>query len=302
MGIVPLPEWHMFWSTDSHFQNLTFKEVMSRDRFFKISQHLHISDNDDKSTVSDKLGKIRPMITALQKSFRTSWNPSYNISIDEGVIKCQNRTSLKQRMPDKPEKYGLKIYKLCDEHGYLVNFEIYDGLTKKTDNEDDEEKIEDTYTAGVVKKLLQHIKGAHPHHLFADNWYTTIKLVADLKRQNIYYTGTLRSDAKFIPKDLRSAELTGRYKWEFRTGSPQLLLIKWKDTKVLYLISSAHIADTKKVLRRQKGQVARQETEIPTAAADYNDHMGSVDTTTKCAPTTIILADFIDGGNQYSII
>ena len=49
-------------------------------------------------------------------------------SIDEAMIPFQGRSSLKQYMPAKPVKQGIKVWCHADSHnGYLCEFQVYIG-------------------------------------------------------------------------------------------------------------------------------------------------------------------------------
>ena len=50
------------------------------------------------------------------------------MSIDEKMIKSNNRCSFKQYLPDKKAKYGIKVFELAESSsGYVSNFKIYTG-------------------------------------------------------------------------------------------------------------------------------------------------------------------------------
>ena len=49
------------------------------------------------------------------------------------MVRFIGRTTLKQYIPTKPDKFGLKIWGLCSSEGYLFDFDIYCGKTDKKD-------------------------------------------------------------------------------------------------------------------------------------------------------------------------
>ena len=56
--------------------------------------------------------------------------PHKQLSVDEAMIKFKGRSSLKQYMPKKPIKRGIKMWCRADSvNGYLCNFGIYTGKT-----------------------------------------------------------------------------------------------------------------------------------------------------------------------------
>jgi hypothetical protein len=51
-----------------------------------------------------------------------------NLAIDEAMIKWTSRLSVKQYLPAKPIKRGIKVWMRCDsENAYLTDFNIYLG-------------------------------------------------------------------------------------------------------------------------------------------------------------------------------
>jgi len=56
--------------------------------------------------------------------------PAKEISIDEAMIKFKVRSSLKQHMPKKPIRRGIKVWMIADAlTGYVSAFEVYKGKT-----------------------------------------------------------------------------------------------------------------------------------------------------------------------------
>ena len=82
----------------------------------------------------------------LQKKFAEINIPGENVSVDEAMIKFQGRSSLKQYMPMKPTKRGIKVWVLADEYAFFSRLEIYTG--KKDD-------VEHSLGARVVKNLTR---------------------------------------------------------------------------------------------------------------------------------------------------
>ncbi len=93
----------------------TFGKFMSRNRFESILRDLHFSDNDAPSVRFDKLVKIRPIVEMMQPRFLRGWHLPPVLSFDEGVLPATSRmNSTRQFMPDKPHRYGSKMFLTCD--------------------------------------------------------------------------------------------------------------------------------------------------------------------------------------------
>ena len=54
------------------------------------------------------------------------FNCGREISVDEAMIPFKGKLSFKVCMPDKPVKFGVKLFMLCDfQTGYCKNFTMY---------------------------------------------------------------------------------------------------------------------------------------------------------------------------------
>nr|XP_022290105.1 piggyBac transposable element-derived protein 4-like [Crassostrea virginica] len=129
MGIVQLPRYTMYWSSDKYIGNAGFQETMTLKRFEKISRYFHLNDNTTQGPRGtqgfDRLHKIRPVLDATRTTFKSEMNPPQQQSIDEGMIKYKGRFFARQYMPSKPVKRGLKIFMRCDETGYCYDYWPY---------------------------------------------------------------------------------------------------------------------------------------------------------------------------------
>ncbi len=85
------------------------------------------SDSNSNKNKGDKLYKIRFLFNYLPERWRKFYIPSKEICIDESIIKFDGRISFKQYIKNKPIKFGLKAFLLCDNTGYCTNFLLYCG-------------------------------------------------------------------------------------------------------------------------------------------------------------------------------
>ena len=102
----------------------TFGLTMSSERFWHVLRHLHFTDNNQRSQVVDKAWKIRPVVTVLQDRFRELWELTPTLSFDEGVLPSTPRmNTTRLYMPDKPHKWGTKLFMTCDsETSYCFRY------------------------------------------------------------------------------------------------------------------------------------------------------------------------------------
>ena len=93
----------------------------------EIGHYLHFVDNetlDGRDTPAyDRLGKVRPLVNQFSEKFKEVYSPHKEVAVDEAMIKFTGRSSVKQYMPMKPIKCGIKVWVLADSHnGYFCDF------------------------------------------------------------------------------------------------------------------------------------------------------------------------------------
>ncbi len=205
MGISILPSLDDYWQRDTTLRYAPIADRISRDRFRDISRYLHFADNgtlEPRGSPSyDRLGKIRPLLSYIDHQCTQLYNPHREVAVDEAMIKFQGRSSLKQYMPMKPVKRGIKVWVLGDSHnGYFCKLQVYTG---KTDS------VEKGLGARVVKELTADLHGKH-HHAYFDNFFTSQQLLVDLENDGVYGCGTARKDRRGFPEHLKTVKLTTR--------------------------------------------------------------------------------------------
>ena len=201
MGFVKLPSLRDYWKKDRVFNYPSIVNVMSRDRLLEVHRYLHFTNNEalhaPGSPGYDKLGKIKPIITALSERFKAVYEPGKNISTDEAMIQFKGRSTIKQYLPMKPIKWGIKVWMWAEaeaENGYVSAFEVYTG--KKGDS------VEHGLGATVVKNLSNDLHHTY-RHLYFDNFFSSVDLLLDLLRIGLYECGTLRTNRKGFPAELK---------------------------------------------------------------------------------------------------
>jgi len=207
MGINLLPSLEDYWKKNPVYHYAPVSDHISRDRFTEISRYLHFVDNSTllprTSPAYDRLGKVRPVLDHLQSRFSAVFTPAQDLAIDEAMIKFQGRSSMKQYMPMKPTKRGIKVWVLADStNGYFSRLEVYTG---KKGN-----RTEHNLGSRVVKELTSDFQNKW-HHVFFDNFFTSKALLCDLEAVGLYGCGTARKDRKHFPADLKKAILHTRF-------------------------------------------------------------------------------------------
>ena len=198
MGLVKLPSIYDYWKRDEIYHYSPIASRISRDRFFELHRYLHFADNatlaPPGSPDYNKLGKVQPVIDSLCESFQSVYTPGKNVSVDEAMIPFKGRSTLKQYMPMKPVKRGIKVWALADAaNGFIANFQVYTG--KRGD------QVEKGLGANVVTTLTKPYVNSFSH-IYFDNFFTGVDLL-DLEGANLYSCGTIRTNGKGFPTQLK---------------------------------------------------------------------------------------------------
>ena len=132
MGITKLPAIDDYWKKDPLLHYDPIASRITRERFRDIRRYLHFVDNTTLPTSGsagrDRLAKIRPLITDITTKCQQLYNPHQDVAVDEAMIKFQGRSTLKQYVPKKPIKRGIKVWVLTDsDNGYFHNLQVYTG-------------------------------------------------------------------------------------------------------------------------------------------------------------------------------
>lgn len=78
---------------------------MSVNRYEEILRYLHFVDNlTYQPANTDRIFKIRPLLSALQETFKAAADPEEFQSVDEQIIPFKGLLSIKQYIPKKPSE------------------------------------------------------------------------------------------------------------------------------------------------------------------------------------------------------
>lgn len=267
MCLVKLPKLSDYWSNDPVIQTAFARKLLSRDRFFQILNMLHINNNDTfvprNQPGHDPLHKIRPFFDFLIQKCRSCFYPGQNLTIDEGMCPFRGRLSFRVYMKNKPHKYGIKFYIVADARtGYVVNIQMYSGRELNKDNS----------IPTLVRQLCDNLLGKG-HVIYMDRFYTSPALFDDLWKEHTVAVGTVMKNRKGLPKDLINMKLR-RGEFSFRR-SEHLFFLKWRDTRDVYMLSTAH--DVAASLVKTKSRFGTIDKVKPDIVLDYNVNKTGVD-------------------------
>ncbi|KAK8779772.1 hypothetical protein V5799_018886 [Amblyomma americanum] len=188
MSIMKLPQTRMYWS--ERFRISQVADTITRDRWEEIKQSLHFNDNQEAPDLNnaerDRLYKVRPLLDHVVSKCREI-PKSQKLCVDEQLVPFKGGSSLKQYLPNKPKKWGYKLFLLCDECGIMYNFEVYTGKIFL------QPSFPDIGASGnIVLRMASVVPRGLDYILYFDNWFCSVDLQVVLKKAGISSVGTVR--------------------------------------------------------------------------------------------------------------
>ncbi|XP_064635763.1 piggyBac transposable element-derived protein 4-like [Lineus longissimus] len=184
------------------------------------------------------------------------------------MVKFKGRLSFKQYMPNKPIKWGVKVWALCEStSGYCLGWYPYTGKQNVTGL---------GLGYDVIDALTQNFH-AYGHHLFYDNFYSSPFLSLQMMDHDIATCGTIRSDRIGYPRNFTDIPLARGAAPLFKK-SGNLMACTWQDNKRVNVLSTIHgIGVNVNQVRDRKDATGFRQVHKPVCISEYNKYMGGVD-------------------------
>ena len=303
-SLAKFPNRRAYFKLSKVFNLPSFKSHTTRNRFEQLLRILHLANNEKIPQHFDAARrfeyKLGNQLTAVCTNSAKLISPARALSIDEMVVKFYGRSIVRQHIPSKPHKYGVKLWGLCCACcGYSLNQSLYLGSSGQAEGGRD-----------VVIQLGEPYfdKG---HVIYCDRFFSHLDLAAYLRARSTGLVGTANTNT--LPHDLSHLvsimhPLTWAYKWfncaanistkkRQEAGLPDLqaeetvCLLVWMDKKyrttdkkVVFITNCVPAVPTsierdcqKKNIRNEKGKYNRQLIASPPLLKAYNHRMGGVD-------------------------
>lgn len=97
------------WKTSSHS---LYRAAKSLRRFWAIGQYIRFDNGAAREArlLQSKAAPILEIWLMLNDNFRKMYRPGANLTVDEQLFPYRGRTRFTQYMPNKPSKYGIKVW------------------------------------------------------------------------------------------------------------------------------------------------------------------------------------------------
>lgn len=220
----------------------------------------------------DKLAPIRFILDSFQSNCINCYSPSEFTTIDEMLHRFRGRCSFVQYIPNKPAKYGLKMFALCDSKTfYCSNFEVYCGKQPDGPYQVSNSALD------IVKRLVKPIEMSN-RNVTTDNWYTSMPLADYLLSTKLTLIGTMKKNKAAIPPAFlpNKTKVVGSAMYGFQDDKTLVSYVTKKNKGVVLLSTMHH------------HKVTDEDTGKPEIIIDYNQTKGGVDTCDKmCASYSV---------------
>ena len=209
MGLNPRNSYAAYWTKHKALQMPGFRRIMTLHRFLAIMKCLSCTPASAydtllgaaKTQLAGSVTKIKPFADMLIELWQKAFYPGREISVDESMIAFKGRCRFLQFVPNKPHKYGLKAWALCDARsGYVYNWELYTGRAGANgDASVSNVNIISTKNRDIVMRVCRPVyhKG---HHLYMDSFFTSPDLCRELSEVGVGCCGTVRKNRIGIPE------------------------------------------------------------------------------------------------------
>ncbi|KAB0805400.1 hypothetical protein PPYR_02396 [Photinus pyralis] len=262
------------WTTDGTGVE-RFWLTMSKERFLFLLRYLRFDDKEtrEQRRAIDKLAPIRNLFDIFVENCKKYYTVSEYTTIDEKLEAFRGRCGFKQYIPNKPSKYGVKIFALVDAKTmYTQNLEVYVG------KQPDGPYCFPNDAKSIVERIVAPISGTG-RNVTCDNWFTSFPLILKLKTDHkLTLVGTVRKNKKELPAEFvnTKARPLQSTMFGFQEETTILSYVPKKGKNVI-LASSMHHDD--------KIDMSTGEKFKPEIITFYNCTKGGVDTVDKLCAT-----------------
>ncbi|XP_073080366.1 piggyBac transposable element-derived protein 1 [Manis javanica] len=234
-GFVRRPRRGMYWEISDADQNLV-GDAIRRDRFELIFSCLHFADNSHLDQ-KDKFTKLRPFIKQMNRNFLLYAPLEEYYYFDKTMCECIDSD---QFVNGKPIRIGYKIWCGTTTQGYMVWFEPYQEESTVIADKDLDLGLGGNLVMNFANILLE--RGQYPYHLCFDSFFTSVKLVAALKKKGVRATGTIHEN-RTEKCPLMNAEHMKKMKkgyFDFQVEeNDEIILCRWHGDGIISLCSNA---------------------------------------------------------------
>ncbi|KAG5866140.1 hypothetical protein JTB14_038341 [Gonioctena quinquepunctata] len=210
---------------------------MSRDRFVAPTKCIRFNNMATRAErrAVDKLAPIRCIFDMFVENFKRMMYPESHMTVDEHLLGFRGRAPFRVYMKSKPDKYGMKLWALCDAaNAGTHNLQVYLGKQNNS--------VEKNQGKRVVLDMVQHL--SDEYGITTDNFFTSESLGDKLLAEHLTLCGTVRKNKTFIPEELLPSKTRPFLSSTFVfTKDHTLVPYSADENKAVILLSTEHTTD-----------------------------------------------------------
>lgn len=278
MGLIPMNSIEDYFSTKLDSQMPFFSSVFSKNEFLNIFWQLHFTHDQGQGDVRRKGFLIKPMVDHIGKVCKLFYNPSSRVAVDESTISFKGKVSFRIYNPQKPTKFGMKIFVISDcKNGYIYDFIPYFGKQNIINSSTL------LKTTQIVKALCESVilkdpaKPATGLTIYTDRYYTSPELARELLSLDCYLTGTVMPTRVGMPPNLKNETKKMKKGDILSQRNGDTLVVSWKDKRIVHMLSTNNKGSKADMTNVQSKWPEKPPTAKPNVVIDYTKHMGAVD-------------------------
>lgn len=250
---------------DKSYGPAIFRDTLARDRYKEILRYLRFDQKDTRcQRQGDKLMHIREIFQIFQHNCCTAYVPEPNLTADEQLLPLKTRCSFITFMPQKPDKYGVKFWLLCEvKTKYVANIEIYLGAQEK------ESRNGIPLSEDVVLRLVKPFANKG-YNVCVDNFFTSLPLAVKLLEKRTTLLGTMRKNRRELNSEMVQTNNSLYDSTFFYDIESKALFVRYqcKKNKCVCLLSTMHSSPRIDETSQKKK---------PEVIMDYNQNKVGVD-------------------------
>lgn len=279
MGLMPLPNLRNYFTTAWESRIPFFGNVFSLNEFERIFWNLHFAHRQNDEPVRRGF-LIAPILDHMKAMSRHYFNPGDKVAIDESTISFKGKVVFRVYNPNKPTKFGMKIFVVSDStNGYIYDFIPYFGSGDIIPNSNL------LKTTQIVKALSESVVLKDPenastgvHVLYIqDRYYTSPELANELLEIGCYLTGTVMTNCIGLPPGMKAKGKKMKPGDIHSCRNGQTVVVSWKDKRQVHMLSTRHKGSSSHMTLVNSKWPNKPPIRKPDVVIDYIKHMGGVD-------------------------
>lgn len=278
MGIMNVASLEDYFCTKWESRIPFYSDTFSKNDFLNLFWQLHFNHDRGQGDARPKGFLIQPIMDHINRMNKLFYTTTNHVAVDESTISFKGKVSFRIYNPQKPTKFGMKIFVLSDcANGYIYDMIPYYGKQSIIPNSSllKTTQIVKTMCQSVVMK--DSINPTSGLHVYTDRYYTSPELADELLKIGCNLTGTVMPTRVGMPKNLKVQCKKMKKGCILSQRKGDKIVVSWRDKRVVHMLSTKHKGSKNDVTDVPSKWPNNPPTSKPNVVVDYTKHMGAVD-------------------------